>query len=263
MATYDAYDPGEGSAYDQSGQQPENDAASNKSLSSDQKKAIGAAAVGTAALGGAAYGLSMLEDSENQVSQDNDTSGDDDDANRAGTTGAVVATTQPPGGATPTPVNSDPFAGLTGFDKAFAEARHAMGPGHTFTYEGGLYNTYTKEEEAMLTPDERNAFLADNNLLPHKHAQHETSLLASNNPDELPQVSLADEPNVSVVEHDEQSVTVVSADDVNSSGMVALVDDANPDVNHDQLISDLETGLDNPTDLSTDLDDHSGIGAFT
>ena len=261
MATYDAYDPGEGSAYDQSGQS-ENDAASNKSLSSDQKKAIGAAAVGTAALGGAAYGLSMLEDSENQVSQDNDTS-DDDDANRAGTTGAVVATTQPPGGATPTPVNSDPFAGLTGFDKAFAEARQAMGPGHTFTYEGGLYNTYTKEEEAMLTPDERNAFLADNNLLPHKHAQHETSMLASNNPDELPQVSLADEPNVSVVEHDEQSVTVISTDDDHSSGMVALVDDANPDVNHDQLISDLETGLDDPTDLSTDLDDHSGIGAFT
>jgi len=115
----------------------------------------------------------------------------------------------------------------------------------------------------MLTPDERNAFLADNNLLPHKHAQHETSMLASNDPDELPKVALADEPSISVVAHDEQSVTVVSADDDHSSGMVALVDDTNPDVDHDHLISDLGTALDDPSDLSTDIDDHNGIGAFT
>lgn len=44
------------------------------------------------------------------------------------------------------------------FDEAFNAARAQVGPGGLFHWHGGVYNTYTEDEWARLSPEEREAF---------------------------------------------------------------------------------------------------------
>ena len=41
------------------------------------------------------------------------------------------------------------------FNEAFNEAREALGPGHSFEWEGRIYSTYTEEEWDVLSDEER------------------------------------------------------------------------------------------------------------
>lgn len=277
MATYDAYDPYEGATQFQSNQQnqvpqqPTEADQADKSVNNDQRKAIIAAGVGTAALGGAAYGLSMLEDSENQANGEGDGSGDEDgngdgSNNLKNSLADGLHNTPVPTPPTPQPP-VDPFAGLTGFDKAFHEARLAMGAGHTFQYEGQTYNTYTKEEEAALSPEERNAFLASNNIGPASHGHHHSDVaVASTDPDHFPSVTLdhdapgghhnrvaSTEPSVSL--DDDASVSLDTDHDlhhihVHDHDTVATLDD------HHDSTHDLHDPL-------HDFDNHADVSDFT
>ncbi|GAB4002261.1 hypothetical protein GCM10028807_60540 [Spirosoma daeguense] len=272
MATYDAYDPYDGATQYQSNQQQnqpqqpsqqaeESDDTSGKSLNSDQKKAIVAAGVGTAALGAAAYGLSMLEDSENSELADGEGDGSDDNDNNLKSSLAnqntIPAPTPTP--ATPPALPVDPTAGLTGFDKAFAEARAAFGAGHTFQYEGQTYNTFTKEEELSLTPEQRNEFLASNNLGGSgSHGHHESgTALASNDAS----VSIDGDPHVRLASHD-ASVSVMHDD----AGSVSLDNDLHHDHNVASLDDHAHDHNDNTHDLHDpghDFDNHADVSDFT
>jgi hypothetical protein len=150
-------------------------------INRDQRTAIVAAGGGTAALGGAAYALSRLEDSDNADLADANGNGIPDDQEKP-----VVAPTPAPEPVvaqviTPpiTDANGDGIDdslqtntdGLGGdgtdslgdddtFDKAFAEARAAQGPGHAFEWHGNLYSTYFEEEWDDMDKGERNVFYA-------------------------------------------------------------------------------------------------------
>ena len=244
MTSYDAYDDSEEGATQIQSDQQEGAAAS--STSSDQKKAIGVAGVGLAGLGAAAYGLSMMEDGENSGLDDGSL------ADGAGKTGPsdlappVVAHTTPAPVVLPNvpDLNVDHFPGLTGFDKAFHEARLAHGGGGgTFQYTDeqgntGTYNTYTHEEEAALTPEQRNEFLASNNLMPpgHGHQQEAGTALASTDPDNFPQVTVdpnpphqqdhvaSNDPDVSVITVDGHNMAIFDTNHDHQAD-VALADD--------------------------------------
>ncbi|WP_020604742.1 hypothetical protein [Spirosoma spitsbergense] len=276
MTNNDAYDPYEGATQFQSNQQNQPNQQSmdaetpDKSLNNDQKKAIIAAGVGTAALGAAAYGLSMLEDNENRDLADGDDTdegdgtGDGSDNSKSSLASAIPITSPPV--AIPTqPV--DPFAGLTGFDKAFHEARLAMGGGgHTFQYEGQTYNTYTREEEANLTPDERNAFLASNNLINTGHGHHDSgTAIAATDPDHFPSVTLdhdapsesSHEPSVSIESDEDASVSLDSDHDLHHVHMADTVTDPVATLDdHDISIHDLHDPL-------HDYDNHADVSDFT
>ncbi len=152
-------------------------------INRDQRTAIVAAVGGTAALGGAAYALSRLEDSDNDELADSTDTTDtapptppvptpppatpppadppvavvDNDLNDNGIPDDQE--TSGPGGA-----GTDGLGGGAGdddtFDKAFAEARAAQGPGHAFEWHGNLYSTYFEEEWADMDGGDRNEFYA-------------------------------------------------------------------------------------------------------
>jgi hypothetical protein len=50
-------------------------------------------------------------------------------------------------------------AGDVSFDQAFAQAHQEAGGGGVFVYNGNLYNTFTVEEWADLTPEQHDAFV--------------------------------------------------------------------------------------------------------
>ncbi len=265
MNAYDPYD--DGATQMQSNQSSEEAPDStDKSLNSDQKKAIGAAAVGTVALGGAAYGLSVLdgEDSDGEGEVVLDTTPDKNAADDSiGQGSANLAAAQPTAGAgtgtsaaPPDPLAGaglDPGAGLTGFDKAFAEARFAQGPGHTFEYEGETYNTYTKEEELLLTPEQRNEFLASNDLLPHRsggggHHQEEAQLARHQS-----SVSL-DEGHVSLDTDDTKDTAEASTPPAEHEVVALHATETSLDATSDEDASVGDLGQD---DASHDFDSHS------
>ena len=276
MTNNDAYDPYEGATQFQSNQQnqpsqqPMDAETPDKSLNNDQKKAIVAAGIGTAALGGAAYALSMLEDSENRDLADGDGIGEDDGIGNDNdeSKGKLVSTLPDTAAPVVTPAQPiDPFAGLTGFDKAFHEARLAMGGGgHTFQYEGQTYNTYTREEEANLTPDQRSAFLASNNIMSTGHGHHDSgTAMASVDIDHSASVTLdhdapagaSHEPSVSIANDDDASVSLDSDHDLHHvhtadavTEPVATLDD------HDTSMHDLHDPL-------HDFDNHADVSDFT
>lgn len=155
-------------------------------INRDQRTAIVAAVGGTAALGGAAYALSRLEDSDNAemaentenvtpppavvaavttVDNDLNNNGIPDDQEKV--TAAVDNDLNDNG------IPDDQELSGTGggagdgglgdddtFDKAFAEARAAQGPGHAFEWHGNLYSTYYEEEWADMDGGDRNEFYA-------------------------------------------------------------------------------------------------------
>lgn len=142
-------------------------------INRDQRTAIVAAVGGTAALGGAAYALSRLEDSDNDELAENTENSTptppvpapapappvelpvavvDNDLNDNGIPDDQE--TAMPGGSGSGTGDDDTF------DKAFAEARAAQGPGHAFEWHGNLYSTYFEEEWADMDGGERNGFYA-------------------------------------------------------------------------------------------------------
>jgi hypothetical protein len=140
-------------AYDNpNGQEPDMD--QGRVAVPDQKKNVAVAAGGTAVLAASAIGLTMLDDGsgEGEVVDNYDYKSE-------------VTPVEPPivqvastnsGG-----INSmNDIDDADTFEKAFAAARHLVGPGHHFTWHGNVYNTYYQEELTALSPTERQAFIA-------------------------------------------------------------------------------------------------------
>jgi len=57
----------------------------------------------------------------------------------------------------PIPVASS-VSGAASFGKAFSAARHEVGPGGVFRWQGNLYSTYTADEWKALTPEQKSEF---------------------------------------------------------------------------------------------------------
>ncbi|MEZ0538699.1 hypothetical protein [Fibrella arboris] len=135
----------------------------------DHKKAVAAAVGGSVVLGAAAYGLSLLDDGSGTEAPIDDNASDiaaaaaaDARARASVPVVPVVMPVESPDDKLNWPL--DRLDELT-FDEAFAAARHQMGPAHHFNWhvgkpEGGLFNTYFKDEEEKLTPEARAAFIA-------------------------------------------------------------------------------------------------------
>ncbi len=138
-------------------------------ISRGQRRDVGAAAAGTAVLGAAAYGLSRLEDgessdgdgSDSSLSGQSDGSGLTDSGNGNGSNASTlvqpVAQVEVNDGGNNS-ADSRSLEDMT-FDEAFAAARHAQGPGHHFTWHGGLYNTFYQEELNKMSVSDRLAFV--------------------------------------------------------------------------------------------------------
>lgn len=139
----------------------------------NQKRAVGAAAAGTVALGAAAYALSRLDDADSSTGEGSgltDGSGDnnaDGNGNGSGAAAPLVtpvalsATGDGPNGTGSGPGDGADHRSLDDltFEEAFAAARHAQGPGHLFTWHGGLYNTFYQEELDRMSMADRLAFV--------------------------------------------------------------------------------------------------------
>ncbi|MDE6510606.1 MAG: hypothetical protein K2L00_00715, partial [Muribaculaceae bacterium] len=66
------------------------------------------------------------------------------------------------------------------FDEAFANARAEMGPGSSFEWKGNVYATYTKEEWAGMTDDEKADFYEQISIPnPHSEAQEGVTVEAA------------------------------------------------------------------------------------
>jgi hypothetical protein len=138
-------------AYDPNGQEPELEA--GRVAVPDQKKNVAVAAGGTAVLAASAIGLTMLDDGsgEGEVADAYDYKSD------VTTETPIVQVASTGNGG----INSmKDIDDADTFDKAFAAARHLVGPGHHFTWHGNVYNTYYQEELTALSPAERQAFIA-------------------------------------------------------------------------------------------------------
>ena len=126
----------------------------------DQKRAVATATAGTVVLGAAAYGLSLLDDGNDEPIADNSSAqaaADAADARARASALPIVTPVADPNASLTTSL--DNLDDLT-FDEAFAAARHQMGPGHHFTWHNGLYNTYYEPELDHLSRADRLAFLA-------------------------------------------------------------------------------------------------------
>ncbi|RYF71798.1 MAG: hypothetical protein EOO39_13310 [Cytophagaceae bacterium] len=130
----------------------------------DHKKAVATAVGGSVVLGAAAYGLSLLDDSTGAEAP----VADDASAVAAAAAADARAKASLPVLPVVMPVDSesdklnwplDRLDELT-FDEAFAAARHQMGPAHHFNWHAGLYNTFYQQEEAGLSKEDRDAFIA-------------------------------------------------------------------------------------------------------
>jgi hypothetical protein len=134
------------------GQEPDMD--QNRVVVPDQKKNVAVAAGGTAVLAASAIGLTMLDDGsgEGEVVDSYDYKSD------VGIETPVIQVANTGNG---TGINSmKDLDNADTFEKAFAAARHLVGPGHHFTWHGNTYNTYYQEELSALSPAERQAFIA-------------------------------------------------------------------------------------------------------
>lgn len=135
------------------GQEPE--AEPNRVTSPDQKKNVAVAAGGTTLLAASAIGLGMMDDSDSGAPVE------DGYANYESTTPIEPPLIVPVANTGTNGVTSmNDLDNLDTFDKAFAAARHLVGPGHHFTWHGNTYNTFYSEELNALTPAERQAFVA-------------------------------------------------------------------------------------------------------
>ncbi|MVM40701.1 hypothetical protein GO730_28475 [Spirosoma sp. HMF3257] len=147
-----------------------------------------------------------------------------------------------------------------------------MGPGHTFQYEGGTYNTYTKEEEAGLSPEERDAFLASNNLGPSGHGHHHdpSVSVASADHDHLPDVTLdPDAPG----DHHSRFASNEASVSLDDDASVSLDTDHDQDLHHIHMqdhttdpVATLDDHYDTTHDLhdpAHDFDNHADVSDFT
>lgn len=180
----------------------------------NQRRAVGAAAVGTAALGALGYGLSRLDDTDGDTDESISNRGDNGDGqNGDGQNGngngensltRITPAYDPNAGAElVTPVDYRSLDDMT-FEEAFAASRQAMGPGHTFTWHGGLYNTFITEELNAMSNTDRMAFVESLDLdegsrsdvdekpqmtaVHHDRPQHHTPQIAHVQHDNLPEV---------------------------------------------------------------------------
>ena len=141
-------------------------------VNTGQRRDVGAAAAGTVVLGAAAYALSRMDDSDGESGDgsdaslsglnDGDGSGLNDGSNANGGSGAsslvqpVALTDANAGkGGSDGNLNLDDMT----FEEAFAAARQAQGPGHHFTWHGGMYNTFFQEELDKMSMSDRLAFV--------------------------------------------------------------------------------------------------------
>ena len=130
----------------------------------NHKKAVATAVGGSVVLGAAAYGLSLMDDSSSNEAPVSD------DASEVAAAAAADARAKASLPIVQVAMPADDSANklnwpldrldeLT-FEEAFAAARHQMGPAHHFNWREGLYNTFYQQEEADLTKEERDAFIA-------------------------------------------------------------------------------------------------------
>ena len=94
---------------------------------------------------------------EIEVKSEDKTDGDSTDGTTPESTSVATQTTEVHQ-TTPTPHMAHVGNDLS-FGEAFHAAREQVGPGGVFAWHGGVYNTYTAEEWAAMTPAEHNAFI--------------------------------------------------------------------------------------------------------
>ncbi|MEZ0611472.1 hypothetical protein ACAW74_23375 [Fibrella sp. WM1] len=241
------------------GQEPEYVEA-NRVTSPDQKKNVAVAAGGTTLLAASAIGLGMLDDSDNNSVSEEDLS----DANRYDSS---VTPTEPP---LIVPISNtsgvssmNDLDNLDTFDKAFAAARHLVGPGHYFTWHGNTYNTYYTEELDALSPAERQAFVAsldgaqpEVTPVPAQHhepqAHHQAApMLASHTEVEPAPAS----------EHDVPEITPVSVPMAAAVGTAAAYPEITPvAAEHTELATAEHTGMGPHIDSEDEYMGHRIVG---
>lgn len=211
--------------------EPEQNSETAAPVNKGQRRDVGAAAAGTVVLGAAAYALSRMDDSDGNGDGDGsdeslsglsngDGSGLNDGSNGSSGASSLVQ----PVALTDANANANANSGKGGsdgnlnledmtFDEAFAAARQAQGPGHHFTWHGGMYNTFFQEELDKMSMSERLAFVdtldlpddSDDNgpaparrtvseghhrAHPQHHSREESPALADNHPVEQPAPSV-------------------------------------------------------------------------
>lgn len=157
------------------------------------------------------------------------------------------------------------------FGDAFGAARAEVGPGGFFEWHGNTYNTYYKEEWELLSPDERDEFLASVDNFDTDDVDVETDVAiddigtdqpGENHPiDDVVETEIAQENTENITEPDHIVITdsdYIETADLDGDGYVdaALVDadgndmpdvvvDLDADGNMDVLILDVdpETGI--------------------
>ena len=235
----------------------------------NQRRAVGAAAVGTAALGALGYGLSRLDDtdgdsdesiSDNGNGQNN---GDGQNANGSGDSLAQLMPAYDPnaGAELVTPVDHRSLDDMT-FEEAFAASRQAMGPGHTFTWHGGLYNTFITEELNAMSNADRMAFvdsldLDRNSAGSGGSADEKPQMAASHHDRPQPQHHTQHAPQLANVQHDtsfEVHPIPITTVLVGSTEVVPLMGDGSNHEN-DLLMADHSDHRMGP-DI-TSVDDHT------
>ena len=151
------------------------------------------------------------------------------------------------------------------FSKAFAEARHEVGPGGVFQWRGGVYGTYYVNEWQAFSPEYKQAFSnyhyaieSHNESYLHSGSNHLTNVYPKTGDTDEIMFAPENEETVSVlntghIEIDGQEVSVVSAV---VDGQDAVFFDMDLDDNYDIVVVN-DTG--NPANPSIYLLD-DGIG---
>jgi hypothetical protein len=150
------------------------------------------------------------------------------------------------------------------FGEAFAAARHEVGAGGVFEYQGNVYNTYYAEEWNQLSPEQRNEFaqsvdlIATSETVDSNYMQDNEQPIPpaaddaiTQEPAVIPEPEPPAEPAVDIiaVETDELGNTYIAADtnqneipdvymaDIDADGIVdALIIDANEDMEPDEIL---------------------------
>lgn len=284
METYDQHDAYANSSDHGSGAElPQNP---------NHRRAVGTAAAGTVALGAAAYALSRLDDGESDgdALADNglNTSGDGSGLNGAnangdglGSSSAQSALASNANAGNVTPVDNRSLDDMT-FEEAFAAARQSMGAGKTFTWHGGLYNTFHEEELNAMSTAERLAFVeslgleedepAGNTPRPaarvhhpqtHHSRHHDAPQLADNDRSSAPEIQpiavmpLASvSPEVTPLSTEIQSdhVDMLAADNTNHNPMGPAIESV--DDQHEHSDTDAQHALDHSASDDDDPNAH-------
>lgn len=159
----------------------------------------------------------------------------------------------PTSGPTPNP-NVHPISPIAesvtddmSFGEAFASARKEVGSGGIFEWHGNVYNTYTAEEWAHLTPEQQHefaqsylaaindhpeAFVADNDdVVPAEPIQHEDHTPIKEEDIVAPDTVGVDDPHIEVIGHEQlesgEMAIAISLDDDSTTPEAVLLDNDN------------------------------------